>query len=223
MSLPPGFREAIHEPNNDRIGPGAEDDRDLCRRPPCCYGAVGGRCIDQVDLLLFEIPRSLLRHLSVALPISDCEYELFSLCKPLLFKSDPEPVNDLVPCLAWDEDADAICFCLLRLQLTAKRKEQALSRKPTECESLTLISSVPATSFLQHSVMTMNLSSDDSVRPPQHLLRNRQADLLRRLEIDHQLELRRLLHRQVGRLGALQDFVHVIWRRAGSCPLRSAL
>jgi hypothetical protein len=44
----------------------------------------------------------------------------------------------------------------------------------------------------------------------QHLLRNRQADLLRRLEIDHQLELRRLLHRQIGRLGSLQDFVHVI-------------
>ena len=112
---PPRPRETIHESNNDRIGPGAEDDRDLCRRPPCCYGAVGGRCIDQVDLLSFEIPRSLLRHLRVALPISDCEYELFSLCKPLLFKSDPEPVNDLVPCLAWDKDADAICFCLLRL------------------------------------------------------------------------------------------------------------
>ena len=29
------------------------------------------------------------------------------------------------------------------------------------------------------------------------------------LEVDDQLELHGLLHRQVGRLGALQDFVHV--------------
>ena len=40
--------------------------------------------------------------------------------------------------------------------------------------------------------------------------RNRQTDLLRGFEIDHQLELRRLLHRQIGRLGSLQDSVHEI-------------
>jgi hypothetical protein len=28
-------------------------------------------------------------------------------------------------------------------------------------------------------------------------------------EVDHKLQLRRLLHRQVGRVGALEDFVHV--------------
>ena len=39
---------------------------------------------------------------------------------------------------------------------------------------------------------------------------DRQADLLRGLEIDRQLEFRRLFHRQIGGLGALQDFVHVI-------------
>ena len=52
-------------------------------------------------------------------------------------------------------------------------------------------------------------SLDHLIRPIQHRLRDRQADLLGRLEIDHQLELRRLLDRQIGRLGSLQDFVHV--------------
>jgi hypothetical protein len=48
---------------------------------------------------------------------------------------------------------------------------------------------------------------DHSIRPIQHRLRNREADLLRGLEIDHQLKLRRLLHRQVSRLGTLEDSV----------------
>jgi hypothetical protein len=37
-------------------------------------------------------------------------------------------------------------------------------------------------------------------------LRNGEAERLRGLEVDHQLELGRLLNRQIGRLGALQDF-----------------
>ena len=53
-------------------------------------------------------------------------------------------------------------------------------------------------------------SLNDSVCPVQHRLRNRQADLLRGIKIDHQLELRRLLHRQIGRLGSLQNPVHEI-------------
>ena len=53
-------------------------------------------------------------------------------------------------------------------------------------------------------------SFNDFVRPPQHLLRNRQTDLLCGLEIDDQLELRRLLDRQIGRLRSLEDFVHLI-------------
>ena len=46
------------------------------------------------------------------------------------------------------------------------------------------------------------------IRSHQHVWRNRQADLLSGLEIDHQLKLRRLLHREIGRLGALEDSVH---------------
>src|SRR5215831_10190046 len=53
-------------------------------------------------------------------------------------------------------------------------------------------------------------SFDHFIRPIQHRLRNRQTDLLRGLEIDHQLELRRLLYRQIGGLGSLQDSIHVI-------------
>jgi hypothetical protein len=62
-----------------------------------------------------------------------------------------------------------------------------------------------------HSTLdTRPFSLDQLVRPSEHLRRDRQADLLRRFKIDHELELRRLLHWKISRLGALEDFVHVI-------------
>src|SRR5262245_57599315 len=48
---------------------------------------------------------------------------------------------------------------------------------------------------------------DHLIRSYQHIRRNRQADLLCRLEVDDELELRRLLHGQVGGLGAFQNLV----------------
>ena len=53
------------------------------------------------------------------------------------------------------------------------------------------------------------MSSDDSVRPHQHIRRNRQADLLGRFQIDDELKLRRLLHGEIGGLGAFQNLVHI--------------
>jgi hypothetical protein len=53
------------------------------------------------------------------------------------------------------------------------------------------------------------VSSDDSVRPHQHIRRNRQTDLLRGLETDHQLKLHGLLDRQISGLRAIKDFVHI--------------
>src|SRR5712691_6505204 len=50
---------------------------------------------------------------------------------------------------------------------------------------------------------------DQLIRAQQQGLRDRQAERLRGLEVDDQLELGRLLHRQVGGLGALQDLIHV--------------
>ena len=47
------------------------------------------------------------------------------------------------------------------------------------------------------------------IRPIQHRLWNRQADCLGGFEVDHQLELRRLLDWQIGGLGSLEDLVHV--------------
>src|SRR5438445_11627527 len=50
---------------------------------------------------------------------------------------------------------------------------------------------------------------DDSlvylIRPQQERLRDREPQSLRGLEIDDQLELRCLLHRQIGGLGAVQE------------------
>jgi hypothetical protein len=58
--------------------------------------------------------------------------------------------------------------------------------------------------------LSVQSSFDHLVRPNQQLRRDRQADLIRRLEVYHQLELRRLPDRQIGGLGSLQDPVHVI-------------
>src|SRR5450631_2358803 len=43
----------------------------------------------------------------------------------------------------------------------------------------------------------------------QYRLRNREAERLRCLEVDDKVELGRLLDRQVGRIGALENLVHI--------------
>ena len=53
-------------------------------------------------------------------------------------------------------------------------------------------------------------SSDQPTRPGKHLGRNGQANLLGSCQVDHELKLGRLLHGQIGRLGALKNPVHVI-------------
>src|SRR6266478_1512007 len=60
-----------------------------------------------------------------------------------------------------------------------------------------------------------SLSSDHFVRPRQHVRRDREANLFRRLEIDDELELHRLFHWQVGRLAPFENLVHV----GGSAPV----
>src|SRR5262249_13571936 len=50
---------------------------------------------------------------------------------------------------------------------------------------------------------------DDRVRSGQDRLRERQAQRLRRLKVDHQLELGGLLDREVSGFGALQNLVYV--------------
>ena len=50
---------------------------------------------------------------------------------------------------------------------------------------------------------------DDLIRPDQQRLRNRQAQQLGGLQIDHQLELGGLLDGEIGGFGILQDLVHV--------------
>src|SRR5215813_7809827 len=53
------------------------------------------------------------------------------------------------------------------------------------------------------------LSFDHFICPREHVRWNRQGDLLSGFEIDNELELLRLLHREVGGLGALQDLVNI--------------
>src|SRR5512147_1016671 len=57
-------------------------------------------------------------------------------------------------------------------------------------------------------------SPDHLVRSEQDGLRDLQSKSVGGLEVDHQLELRRLFHWEVGGFSTLEDFVHV-----GRCPL----
>jgi hypothetical protein len=50
---------------------------------------------------------------------------------------------------------------------------------------------------------------DHLIRARQHVRRNCQADLFGGFQIDHQLELRRLLYGQVGGFGTFQDSVQL--------------
>src|SRR5215472_13278416 len=62
----------------------------------------------------------------------------------------------------------------------------------------------------RHSTLdTRPFSFDHPVRPRQHVRRNRQADLLCRFEIDDELELLRLLDRQISWLRAFQNLIDV--------------
>ncbi len=53
------------------------------------------------------------------------------------------------------------------------------------------------------------------IRPLQERLRDRQADRLRGLEVDHQLELGGLLNREIGGLSALENFNYICPQMVG--------
>src|SRR5262245_12683911 len=59
------------------------------------------------------------------------------------------------------------------------------------------------------AVRVFSVLLDHIVRPRQHVRRNRQADLLCCFQIDDKLELFGLFHREIGRLGTFQNFVHI--------------
>src|SRR5262249_12332372 len=60
------------------------------------------------------------------------------------------------------------------------------------------------------TLLTLPFSLDHLISPITPRLRNRQADLLGSFQIDHPLELRGLLHRQISRFGTFQDSVDEI-------------
>ena len=64
-------------------------------------------------------------------------------------------------------------------------------------------------SLIQKQKSQIQNSLDHPIRPRQHLLRNREANLLRCLEIDDELKLRRLLDRKISGLGAFENFVNI--------------
>jgi hypothetical protein len=70
---------------------------------------------------------------------------------------------------------------------------------------MSITPSLPVEPSASFNLIVVDLGAvllDHLVCPVQHRLRNRQADLLGRLEVYHQLELRRLLHGDISGLGA---------------------
>src|SRR5215813_5968619 len=175
----PRFCEAVHKSENNWVSPCAENDGDLCGRPPRRYCAVFRICIDQVDSLLFKTFRCFLGCLCIALPISDTKSILFSLFKPQLAETKPKPVNDLVPRFARDKDTKTVDFRLLRLGGCAKSKEHNAQSKANDC--------------LSHRILRVccSLLFDHFIRSRQHIRRNRQADLLGSLQVNNKLKLHR--------------------------------
>src|SRR5215467_10801449 len=70
-----------------------------------------------------------------------------------------------------------------------------------------------------HRTLGFLPSFDHPIRSRQHVGRDRQTDLLRGFEIDDQLKLRRLLYREISRLSAFENLVHV----SGSAPEQVAI
>ena len=70
---------------------------------------------------------------------------------------------------------------------------------------------------------------DHPISSRQHIRRNRQADLLRRLQVDDELELCRLLDRKISGLGAFENLVDkngyalVAFRAVGSIGHQTAI
>src|SRR5262252_9772251 len=106
-----------------------------------------------------------------------------------------------------------------RLPLNSVSEEPLICVTPSACRTCTLSGQGRATRArgpLQREVrrrLDSRCSHDrgllyDVIRPPQQGRRDREAERLGGLGVDHQLELRRLLHGQVSGLCALQDLVH---------------
>jgi hypothetical protein len=112
---------------------------------------------------------------------------------------------------------------LLRLRGRAKRKEQGAKRQAKDfsihdfssvvliCCSRVLNHIIRPCQYIRRNLTILDFglaildfgSSDDAIGSDEHIRWNGQSDLFGRFEIDHQLELGRLLDRQIGRLGAL--------------------
>src|SRR5206468_2209126 len=99
---------------------------------------------------------------------------------------------------------------LALLPLAAHRREKQLPERTLPVARKE--SYYPFVSLLYFcQLVTANcvLLSNDSVRSNKHLLRNRQTDLFGGLQVDDELKLRRLFHREIGGLGAFQYLVDV--------------
>jgi hypothetical protein len=107
----------------------------------------------------------------------------------------------------------------IRARITANRAHITLIRlsqggKADSCALTTPQKFQPASEFFNR--IGQKQSFDQLVRAQQHRRRDREPERFRSLEIDDELELRRALDRQVGRLRAVPYLVYVCRRATES-------
>src|ERR1044071_3379114 len=78
--------------------------------------------------------------------------------------------------------------------------------------------SLPIFDFRTALLLTLHPLPNYSVGSSQNVWRDREVDLLGRLQIDHELELCRLLYGELGRFCAFEDFVDI----SGRAPIQIA-
>src|SRR5215475_5746422 len=113
-------------------------------------------------------------------------------------ESWPPPVKNPIPKIFVGCCADAG---------TQSEKSRALSPMPITFFPTVFLQRLD--SAVRPLPSALALSLDHLIRPCQYIRRNRQADLLRRFQIDDELELLRLLHRQLGGFGSFENFVYI--------------
>src|SRR5262249_12013904 len=90
----------------------------------------------------------------------------------------------------------------------AARRRRKQSARQLRANRTRSVSSSPSSIHFAFLIFTFALL-DHLIRSVQHRLRNRQADLLGCFEIDNEIELLWLLHREVGGLGSFQNLIYV--------------
>src|SRR4029453_630424 len=118
----------------------------------------------------------------------------------------PSPYQDTVGTPKWLFRSSIPRLCV---PLSTLRPHPYEPRRMTRGQNGALLLSCAALSSATPCRFNPGAFLDHLIRSRQHIRRNRKSDLLRGLKVDDEFKFRCLLHRQISRFGAFQNFIHV--------------